>query len=82
MENFDNNHEENQNTWPVIIGFLWAPWLGKTVAMHVVENEENLKDVQEVEDGYVANINNIIYKKYQMSRLVLEKDYYRIVFNK
>lgn len=47
MENFENNHEENQNTWPVIIGFLWAPWLGKTVAMHVVENEENLKDVQE-----------------------------------
>lgn len=47
MENFENNHEENQSTWPVIIGFLWAPWLGKTVAMHVVENEENLKDVQE-----------------------------------
>lgn len=47
MEKFEKNHEENQSTWPVIIGFLWAPWLGKTVAMHVVENEENLKDVQE-----------------------------------
>lgn len=36
----------------------------------------------EVDDDYVQNINNIIYKKYQMSRLILEKDYYRKVFEK
>ena len=36
----------------------------------------------EVEEDYVQNINNVIYKKYQMSRLILEKDYYRRVFNK
>lgn len=47
MEKFETNHDENQENWPVIIGFLWAPWLWKTVAMHVVENEENLKDVKE-----------------------------------
>ena len=46
MEKFERNYEDNQKNWPVIIWFLWAPWLGKTVAMHVVENEENLKDVQ------------------------------------
>ena len=47
MEKFENTYEENQEKWPVIIWFLWAPWLGKTVAMNVVENEQNLKDVQE-----------------------------------
>ena len=32
------------------------------------------------EDGYVDKINTIIYKKYQMSRLILENDYYRKIF--
>ena len=36
----------------------------------------------EIEEGYVEKINSIIYKKYQMSRLVLENDYYRKVFKK
>lgn len=30
----------------------------------------------EIEEGYVEKINGIIYKKYQMSRLILENDYY------
>ncbi len=30
----------------------------------------------QIEEGYVQKINNIIYKKYQMSRLILENDYY------
>lgn len=47
MENFEKNYDENQENWPVIIWFLWAPGLGKTVAMNVVENEQNLKDVQD-----------------------------------
>ena len=34
----------------------------------------------EEEDGYVDKINTIIYKKYQMSRLILENDYYRKIF--
>ena len=34
----------------------------------------------EVEEGYVEEISKIIYQKYQMSRLILENDYYRIVF--
>ena len=34
----------------------------------------------EVEDGYVKKINAIIYSKYKMSRLILENDYYRKVF--
>ena len=33
-----------------------------------------------VEEGYVDRINTIIYKKYQMSRLILENDYYRKIF--
>lgn len=32
------------------------------------------------EEGYVDKINTIIYKKYQMSRLILENDYYRKIF--
>lgn len=47
MENFEKNYDENQENWPVIIWFLWAPGLGKTVAMNVVENEQNMKDVQD-----------------------------------
>lgn len=30
----------------------------------------------EIEEDYVQKINNIIYKKYQMSRLILENNYY------
>lgn len=33
-----------------------------------------------VEEGYVDKINTIIYKKYQMSKLILENDYYRKIF--
>lgn len=37
---------------------------------------------EEITDEYIKEMKNIVYKKYQMSRLVLEKDYYRKVFNK
>ena len=33
-----------------------------------------------VEEGYVDKIHTIIYKKYQMSRLILENDYYKHIF--
>ena len=36
----------------------------------------------EIEEGYVDEISKIIYKKYQMSRLILENDYYRTIFQK
>ena len=36
----------------------------------------------EIPDEYVEKINSIIYKKYQMSRLILENDYYKKVFEK
>lgn len=36
----------------------------------------------EIEDKYVEKMNDIIYKKFQMSRLILENDYYRKVFDK
>lgn len=39
-------------------------------------------DGEEITDEYIKEMKNIVYKKYQMSRLVLEKDYYRKVFNK
>lgn len=35
-----------------------------------------------IEEGYVDEMNTIIYQKYQISRLILERDYYRILFNK
>ena len=35
----------------------------------------------EVEDGYVEKINEIIYQKYKISKMILEKDYYRKVFS-
>ena len=33
-----------------------------------------------IEDAYIKEINNIIYKKFEISRLILENDYYRKVF--
>lgn len=35
----------------------------------------------EIEEGYIDKINSIVYKRFQMSRLILEKDYYRKVFD-
>lgn len=37
---------------------------------------------EEVEKGYIDKVNSDIYRRFQMSRLILEKDYYRKVFNK
>lgn len=45
-----------------------------------VTGEFIANDGVEIEDGYVERTNNIIYKRFQMSRLILEKDYYKIVF--
>lgn len=45
-----------------------------------VTGEFIAKDGVEIEEGYVEKINSIIYKRFQMSRLILEKDYYKIVF--
>ena len=36
---------------------------------------------KEVNDGYVDEINNIVYNKYILSKNILEYDYYRKVFN-
>lgn len=37
---------------------------------------------EEIEEGYVDKVNSDIYRRFQMSRLILEKDYYRKVFQK
>lgn len=37
---------------------------------------------EEVEKGYIDKVNSDIYRRFQMSRLILEKDYYRKIFNK
>lgn len=37
---------------------------------------------EEVEKGYIDKVNSDIYRRFQMSRLILEKDYYRKVFKK
>lgn len=34
----------------------------------------------EIEEGYIDKVNSDIYRRFQMSRLILEKDYYRKVF--
>lgn len=37
-------------------------------------------DGEKITDEYITEMKNIVYKKYQMSRLILETDYYRKVF--
>lgn len=58
--------------------FITSKGRYNAVSGEFIKNE----DIAEIEEDYVQNINNIIYKKYQMSRLILEKDYYRKVFDK
>lgn len=47
---------------------------------NAVTGEFTANEGVEIEEGYVGKINKIIYKKYQMSRLILENDYYRTIF--
>ena len=49
---------------------------------NAITKEFIANDGEEIEEGYVEKTNKIIYQKYQMSRLILENDYYRKVFNK
>lgn len=35
----------------------------------------------EIEENYIEEINKIIYKKFEMSRLILENDYYKFLFS-
>lgn len=46
------------------------------------ENKENKEDSQLNMEEYINEISKVIYNKYQISRLILENDYYRILFNK
>ncbi|MDO5555493.1 MAG: LTA synthase family protein [Clostridia bacterium] len=47
---------------------------------NAIKNEFIVNDGIEIEEDYIKEINNIIYKKYQISKLILEKDYYRKIF--
>ncbi|MBQ3145226.1 MAG: sulfatase-like hydrolase/transferase [Clostridia bacterium] len=47
-----------------------------------ITGEFTANEGAEIEEGYVEKINKTIYQKYQMSRLILENDYYRIVLQK
>ena len=38
-------------------------------------------DKAQIEDDYIEKINNEVYKKFQISRLILENDYYRVLFD-
>ena len=49
---------------------------------NAITGEFTANEGVEIEEGYVEEISKIIYQKYQMSRLILENDYYRKVFNK
>lgn len=49
---------------------------------NAITGEFIVNNGEEITDEYINEMKNIVYKKYQMSRLVLEKDYYRKVFNK
>ena len=49
---------------------------------NAITGEFTANEGTEIEEGYVDKVSKIIYQKYQMSRLILENDYYRKVFNK
>ena len=47
------------------------------------QKNENTKESDEFNtEEYVDNISKIIFNKYQMSRLILENDYYKVLFEK
>jgi len=47
---------------------------------NAITGEFTANEGTEIEEGYVEKISKIIYQKYQMSRLILENDYYRTIF--
>ncbi len=47
---------------------------------NAITEEFTPNEGEDIEEGYVEKTNAIIYKKYQMSRLILENDYYRKIF--
>ena len=49
---------------------------------NAVTGEFTKNEDVEVEEDYVQQIEDIIYNKYRMSRLILENDYYKKVFEK
>ena len=49
---------------------------------NAITGEFTANEGTEIEDGYVEKTNKTIYQKYLMSKLILENDYYRIVFQK
>lgn len=49
---------------------------------NAVTGEFIANDGEEIEEGYIDKVNSDIYRRFQMSRLILEKDYYRKVFQK
>lgn len=69
------------NSDPLVI-FADRSFITDKGKYNAVTGEFVPNDGVEIEDEYIKEINNIIYKKFQMSRLILENDYYRKVFNK
>ena len=45
-----------------------------------ITGEFTINEGEEIEENYVEKISQIIYQKYKMSALILEKDYYRYIF--
>ncbi len=48
---------------------------------NAVTNEFIANDGVEIDENYISTINKKIYQKYKMSRLILEKDYYNVLWN-
>jgi len=45
-----------------------------------ITGEFILNEGEKIEENYVEKISQIIYQKYKMSALILERDYYRYIF--
>ena len=68
------------NTSPLVI-FSDRSFITDKGRYNAVTGEFTLNEGATVEKGYIDKMNSIIYKKYQISRQILENNYYNVLWN-
>lgn len=69
------------NSSPLVI-FSDRSFITEKGRYNAVTGEFILNKDEQIEEDYIEEISSIIYNKYKMSALILDKDYYRYLFEK
>lgn len=64
---------------PIVI-FQDRSWITDKGKYHMGQNKFIGHNETVVDEEYIAHINNTIYNRFYMTRLIIEQDYYRKLF--